>query len=352
MTKFPNTYEESLCDSKAAVVLTVWRKSLLFNCDGFTVYNSNGNLVFRVDNYMNSPKDNIKLSLGDCWAVYDGETQRDPIFTAKKNVSILTNKRSLAWVSAKKTILYEVEGSYGQKSCKIVDVRNKKKTAEIKRKDAMVGGGSFGKDVFKLIVESDMEPRVAMALTIILDQIKMTKVHPKFPNTYEESLCDSKAAVVLTVWRKSLLFNCDGFTVYNSNGNLVFRVDNYMNSTRDNIKLSMGDCWAVYDGETQRDPIFTAKKNVSILTNKRSLAWVSAKKTILYEVEGSYGQRSCKIVDVRRNKRKTAEIKRKDAMVGGGSFGKDVFKLIVEPEMEPRVAMALTIILDKMFRSY
>ncbi|XP_009133276.2 protein LURP-one-related 8 [Brassica rapa] len=197
---------------------------------------------------------------------------------------------------------------------------------------------------------------------------KMTKVHPKFPNTYEESLCDSKAAVVLTVWRKSLLFNCDGFTVYNSNGNLVFRVDNYMNSPKDNIvlmdasglpllsirrkKLSMGDCWAVYDGETQRDPIFTAKKNVSILTNKRSLAWVSVKKTILYEVEGSYGQRSCKIVDVRRNKKKTAEIKRKDAMVGGGSFGKDVFKLIVEPEMEPRVAMALTIILDKMFRSY
>ncbi|CAN7115734.1 unnamed protein product [Brassica rapa subsp. narinosa] len=196
----------------------------------------------------------------------------------------------------------------------------------------------------------------------------MTKVHPKFPNTYEESLCDSKAAVVLTVWRKSLLFNCDGFTVYNSNGNLVFRVDNYMNSPKDNIvlmdasglpllsirrkKLSMGDCWAVYDGETQRDPIFTAKKNVSILTNKRSLAWVSAKKTILYEVEGSYGQRSCKIVDVRRNKKTTAEIKRKDAMVGGGSFGKDVFKLIVEPEMEPRVAMALTIILDKMFRSY
>ena len=114
----------------------------------------------------------------------------------------------------------------------------------------------------------------------------------------------------------------------------------------------MGDCWAVYDGETQRDPIFTAKKNVSILTNKRSLAWVSAKKTILYEVEGSYGQRSCKIVDVRRNKKTTAEIKRKDAMVGGGSFGKDVFKLIVESDMEPRVAMALTIILDQMFRSY
>lgn len=66
----------------------------------------------------------------------------------------------------------------------------------------------------------------------------MTKVHPKFPNTCDVSFCDSsKAAVVLTVWKKSLLFNCDGFTVYNANGELVFRVDNYMNSPKDNIVL-------------------------------------------------------------------------------------------------------------------
>ncbi|KAL0720807.1 hypothetical protein Bca4012_035406 [Brassica carinata] len=194
----------------------------------------------------------------------------------------------------------------------------------------------------------------------------MTKVHPKFPNTCEASLCDSKEAIVLTVWKKSLLFNCDGFTVYNSNGDLVFRVDNYMNSPKDNIvlmdasglpllsirrkRLSLGDCWMVYDGETRRDPIFTAKKNVGIMTNRRCLVSVSSKRTVLYEIEGSYSQRSCKILDERRNKKTTAEIKKKEAMVGGVAFGKDVFKLIVEPEMEPRVAMALTIILDQMFR--
>ncbi|KAJ4891915.1 Protein LURP-one-related 8 [Raphanus sativus] len=105
----------------------------------------------------------------------------------------------------------------------------------------------------------------------------------------------------------------------------------------------------VYDGETQRDPIFMAKKNVGIMTNMRSLVSVSS-KNVLYEIEGSYSQRSCKILDERRNKKKTVEIKRKEAMVGGVAFGKDVFKLIVEPEMEPRVAMALTIILDQMFR--
>ena len=43
---------ESSATRKNEVVLTVWKKSLLFNCDGFTVFDSNGNLVFRVDNYV------------------------------------------------------------------------------------------------------------------------------------------------------------------------------------------------------------------------------------------------------------------------------------------------------------
>lgn len=31
--------------------LTVWRKSLLLSCKGFTVIDSSGSLVYRVDNY-------------------------------------------------------------------------------------------------------------------------------------------------------------------------------------------------------------------------------------------------------------------------------------------------------------
>lgn len=37
--------------------LTVWRKSLIINCNGFTVINSNGDLVFRVDNYTDRPEE-------------------------------------------------------------------------------------------------------------------------------------------------------------------------------------------------------------------------------------------------------------------------------------------------------
>lgn len=40
--------------------LTVWRKSLVFSCEGFTVIDSDGNLVYRVDNYMGRP-DEITL---------------------------------------------------------------------------------------------------------------------------------------------------------------------------------------------------------------------------------------------------------------------------------------------------
>ncbi|MFS7976443.1 putative tubby-like protein [Helianthus anomalus] len=42
-------------------ILTVWKKSLLFNCYGFTVFDTKGNLVFRVDNYAAGNKAEIVL---------------------------------------------------------------------------------------------------------------------------------------------------------------------------------------------------------------------------------------------------------------------------------------------------
>lgn len=37
--------------------LTVWRKSLVMSCKGFTVIDSCGNLVYRVDNYIGRPNE-------------------------------------------------------------------------------------------------------------------------------------------------------------------------------------------------------------------------------------------------------------------------------------------------------
>ena len=43
------------------MILTVWKKSLLFNCSTFMVFDGKGNLVFKVDNYAARDKDEIIL---------------------------------------------------------------------------------------------------------------------------------------------------------------------------------------------------------------------------------------------------------------------------------------------------
>ena len=42
---------------------------------------------------------------------------------------------------------------------------------------------------------------------------------------------------MLTVWRKSLLFSCNGFTVFDAEGNLAFRVDVYGSGTPEDLVL-------------------------------------------------------------------------------------------------------------------
>ncbi|KAM7263422.1 hypothetical protein ACFE04_001105 [Oxalis oulophora] len=176
------------------VTLTVWNKSLLFNCNGFTVYDCKGNLVFRVDNYMQGNKGKIllmdasgsplltirrkRLSFGDNWLIYDGETSVKPIFLVKKHVNIL-NSKILAHVSqfgsssaSNNVLKYEIQGSYAQRSCAIYDVNQRSKVAEIKRKEAANGGVTFGMDVFRLIIQAnEIQEELAMALVILLDQM-------------------------------------------------------------------------------------------------------------------------------------------------------------------------------------
>lgn len=119
----------------------------------------------------------------------------------------------------------------------------------------------------------------------------------------------------------------------------------------------------MYDGETDINPAFSVRKKVNILN--KCLAHVSRiscehngtgsspssnnkKKNLMYEIQGSYAQRSCAVHDGKR--RIVAEIKKKEA-VGGVAFGVDVFRLIVYPEIDTAVAMALVILLDQMFGS-
>ncbi|KAL4190114.1 hypothetical protein AMTRI_Chr08g210460 [Amborella trichopoda] len=195
----------------------------------------------------------------------------------------------------------------------------------------------------------------------------MTKVYPNAASEVPRPVTRGPV-VTLTVWKKSLLFNCNGFTVYDSRGNLVFRVDNYLSDHKGELVLmdacgkslltlrrkvlSLSDHWLIFDGDfgPGAKPRFSMKKSRNFL-NPKSLAHVfsSASKTPIYEIEGIYSQRCCTILDEKQQH--VAEIKCKEASKAGISYGWDVFKLIVQPEMEMEVAMALVLLLDHMFSS-
>ncbi|THU51633.1 hypothetical protein C4D60_Mb06t33080 [Musa balbisiana] len=173
----------------------------------------------------------------------------------------------------------------------------------------------------------------------------MTKVHPNASS----GGCEAAA---LTVWRKSLLFHGDGFTVFDAKGNLVFRVDNYASGSKGEIKLSLGEHWLIYQGEEVANPRYAVKKHVNLISS-RSVVHVTpcsshSKSCLSYEVEGSYSRRCCAVYDDGR--RQLAQIKRKEP-VGGVAFGADVFRLIVEPGFDATLAMAIVILLDQMFGS-
>jgi uncharacterized protein YxjI len=206
----------------------------------------------------------------------------------------------------------------------------------------------------------------------------MTKVYPNAASPLPKSSSNNGGSgessepnsAELTVWKKSLLFNCDGFTVFDANGDLVYRVDNYMSGNKGEIvlmdasgtclltirrkRLSLGASWLVFDGETADNPRFFVRKNVKLL-NTKCVACVSSagngrtKQELLYEIEGSYPRRCCAVYDDKR--RRVAEIKQKEASVRGVAFGTDVFRLIVNPGIDTTAAMAIVILLDQMFGS-
>ncbi|EOA17391.1 hypothetical protein CARUB_v10005685mg [Capsella rubella] len=187
------------------------------------------------------------------------------------------------------------------------------------------------------------------------------------------------ACTTLTVWRKSLLVTCEGFTVIDSNGDLIYRVDNYARTRPEEIilmdkdgnslllmhrtkKITLVDSWGIYEakdtnGETKipKCPIWYMRKNLKmniLNTNKSNvLAYVfsgSFDKKNSYIIKGSYKCKSCKIVHVPMNKT-VVEIKRKEVRTKGVRFGSDVFDLVVSPAFDTALAMALVLLLDQMF---
>ncbi|OAY66393.1 protein LURP-one-related 8-like [Ananas comosus] len=208
----------------------------------------------------------------------------------------------------------------------------------------------------------------------------MTKVYPNAASpaldlsTSSAACCGGgegrrEEAAALTVWTKSLLFNCSGFTVFDAKGNLVYRVDNYGSGAKGEVvlmdaagkalltirrkRLSLGDHWVIYDGEETIRPLYSVKRHMN-LRHSKALAHVTpfgggGGGDAAFEIEGSYARRSCVVYDARR-RAAVAEVRRKEAAANGGAaFGADVFRFVVQPELDASLAMAIVIVLDQMF---
>ncbi|XP_051180182.1 protein LURP-one-related 8 [Lolium perenne] len=216
----------------------------------------------------------------------------------------------------------------------------------------------------------------------------MAKVHPDdaarpgVTGVEEEEHPKPAESTALTVWRKSLLFNCDGFTVFDARGGLAFRVDCYGTSgsrrrhaeavvlmdaagvpliTVRRRRLSLAEHWVVYDGDGGEGdhaprPLLSVRRcharllrhaHSSSPSKQKALAHITSLSPALpgaYVVEGSYAQRSVAVRDAQGEA--VAEMRRKESPVGD-----EVFRLVVS---DPRrlgapLAMGIVIALDEMF---
>ncbi|KQK10317.1 protein LURP-one-related 8 [Brachypodium distachyon] len=203
----------------------------------------------------------------------------------------------------------------------------------------------------------------------------MAKVHPNVVvparGAGERAAAEEEpttATTVLTVWRKSLLFDCKGFTVFDARGDLAYRVDSYASESGDEVVLMdaagrpaftvrrkrsfSGQQWLVFAGEETRRPVYCVRRSGA--RGGKTLAHVTPccasgsgeLSSSGYEVEGSYAKRSCVVYDGER--RAVAEVRPKEEVVGT-----DVFRLAVHHQPGSGVgvalAMAVVVALEQMF---
>lgn len=184
--------------SVTPTVLTVWKKSLLFSGDGgFTVFDSNGDLVFRMD-IVNDTHNLLLMdahgkplltlrrklpSLHNRWEGFLGDKLegQKPLFTVRRSSILPTSSSSVevfmmssttyfSWMTSTVCADYQVEGSFSQRCCTIYSAASRRIAAEVKRKCG-AQGTMLGKDVFSLCVEPGFDRAFMMGLIVILDHI-------------------------------------------------------------------------------------------------------------------------------------------------------------------------------------
>ncbi|KAI3891842.1 hypothetical protein MKW92_018237 [Papaver armeniacum] len=198
----------------------------------------------------------------------------------------------------------------------------------------------------------------------------MSKVYPEEDMLLSSSLsstCASSKREIFTIWMKSLVMQGNGCTVYDSNGQVVYRIDNYDNKNCNEVhlmdlkgkvlftilkkRLRLFGRWEGYKSgnrSSKGKPWFQVRKNmnsnmdVDVTVVKTESDETRANCYRIERLRGSSSKLACKIMDVQTG-RVIAELKQKRSS-GGVLLGDDVMGLVVEPNVDHSFIMGLIVV--------
>ncbi|ONK62951.1 uncharacterized protein A4U43_C07F9810 [Asparagus officinalis] len=191
----------------------------------------------------------------------------------------------------------------------------------------------------------------------------MAKVYPRAHLSSPSS--SSSKIQILTIWMKSLVLNGNGCTIYGSDGQIVYRVDNYAWRCSNEVYLMdhsgrtltkilrkkprVFGQWQGYrcDGliAEKHEPWFRLQKSWILKRDQNFEAKVTfrdgSNNVSCYKILGSASKTEYKIIDIEG--KPVAEVKRK-LTSSGVVLGEDVLTLIVEPNHDQLLVMGLVIV--------
>ncbi|KAK2664073.1 hypothetical protein Ddye_002647 [Dipteronia dyeriana] len=185
----------------------------------------------------------------------------------------------------------------------------------------------------------------------------MAKVHPLPSSSSSSSSYVTSKREAFTIWMKSLVMNGNGCTVFNENGDIIYRIDNYEKKGSREVylmdlrgkvlftlrKVHFFKRWECYKGDNgsnsnkKQKPVFQVTKNghITLLQSQNANFYK------LEAVGGNCKSALMKIVDNQGGV--VAEAKRKQSSSSGNSvvLGDDVLTLVVDAHVDHSLVVAI-----------
>ncbi|KAF3520493.1 hypothetical protein DY000_02059585 [Brassica cretica] len=192
----------------------------------------------------------------------------------------------------------------------------------------------------------------------------MVQIHPVQTLTVDSIVGEVKSSPYVTteqesftIWMRSLVYHSKGCTVYDSKGNLIYRVDNYDSKSCGEVYLmdlygevlfefqqSFG-LFKSCEGCNSNGTRFRLSKNFKISPRGSSSSYKAVMESSKDDQQSCYkilNHRSVFIIEDGSG-RLMAEVKKKQSNVNGLDFGEDVLTMVVEPQVDYSFIMGIVI---------